>query len=85
MAEKDRITEVVPEIADLAEYLHEVMCTQNHTDMCAYWYESNRPDKWNEWTHKEYYRKAEALYKVLDGDVDKAKAVLDVVGILKHK
>lgn len=47
----------------LAEFLHEKLCHQNHTDGCSWHYE-----KWsdfdNSWTKKRYYAMAKKLLAI---------------------
>lgn len=46
----------------LAKELHSMLCNQNHTDGCGYFYEfKNKKDDWTGYSHSEYLKKAERL------------------------
>jgi hypothetical protein len=38
----------------LAEKLHQLFCTYNHTDACAWQYEVGSDDVWNEQAHNRW-------------------------------
>ena len=60
--EINRLHSLRPEIR-LAEWLHEKLCIQNHTDGCGFWYES-----WEKPTYSrvEWFRKAVSMLRVSD-------------------
>lgn len=46
----------------LAKVLHGMLCTQNHTDGCGWFYEfAGKEDKWDGYAHTEYLKKAQKL------------------------
>jgi len=48
----------------LARELHDMLCTQNHTDGCGWFYEfDNKKDRWIGHAHTEFLKKAEKLTK----------------------
>lgn len=51
---------------ELAEALHDTLCTLNHTDMCGWYYEQyNGVADWNGYAHGRYLVKADKLMKQL--------------------
>lgn len=66
--EKDRL-DMMPEDQRLAEHLHEMKCTWNHTDGCSWHYEKNyNTDRfdWTGYAHQEWLRKANNLLNLAD-------------------
>lgn len=60
----------LPEDKRLAEALHELLCTWNHTDGCSWYYEvsSTYPTPtWRSWTHGEYLKRAKNVMASLPG------------------
>jgi len=52
----------------LAKELHGMLCNQNHTDGCGWWYEvKNKQDDWTGGTHTEYLKKAHKMICHCDG------------------
>ena len=51
----------------LAAFLHNSLCTLNHTDGCEWFYESSDGrDNWERAAHQRWLRRAKAALKVLD-------------------
>lgn len=45
----------------LAQKLHHILCTANHTDGCSWFYEESDFDSWERTTHKQYLKLAKEL------------------------
>lgn len=55
-------TAVDPEIANLADALHSLLCHWNHTDGCSWGYEvHNGVIDWTGYAHRSYLEKAEEI------------------------
>jgi len=50
----------------LAEFLHDLCCSKNHTDGCGWEWEDSKENKWNGTTHQVWLAKAKRLIKFLD-------------------
>lgn len=71
-----------PESIAIAELLHAVLCKYNHTDQCAWFYETDATpeDRWMKPAHAAFLRKANDLTKTLSGvDVATIIIVLDAL------
>lgn len=77
-AEQQRLRALSPE-RRLAEALHELQCTWNHTDGCGWFYEVSATypgGAWNGYAHKRYLVKAKKVIELLPNyDVDEIVTV----------
>lgn len=62
--------EVLEKLKENAEKLHERFCHWNHTDGCAYYYNTGDTCWWSEFTHSEYLIRAYNLHLMGVDDVN---------------
>ena len=54
----------------IAELLHLVLCTQDHTDQCSWYYQKTWDDNYSEYSPRALYlKKAQRMLKVTDNDL----------------
>ena len=70
-AKESEYVESIQKFIPLAERLHTILCKSNHTDQCAWGYESD----WKGWTKNRYIKLAQALTERV-GSVSEAENVL---------
>jgi hypothetical protein len=77
----------------LAIVLHEILCKENHTDGCPWWYEKTyEPDvasletnhKWEDYAHKRYLKMAETMEKKLSEEGISTEALIKTFQVLKE-
>ena len=67
---------LLPFECQLAIYMHDCMCKENHTDGCSWFYEiDGLHHDWTRINHEKYLNKARDLLTILDFET--AKKVLD--------
>lgn len=77
---------VNPESVAVAELLHGIICRYNHTDQCAWFYESDntKDSRWMMPAHSSFLRKANDLLSVMS-DVDTAVVIRVLDSLPKNR
>lgn len=74
-----RREELAPEYR-LAEELHNVLCSINHTDGCGWFYEvSNGVPNWHGWAHARYLEKARKLLVEVNSDPKEVMRIVTAI------
>jgi len=65
----------------LATVLHKQFCQRNHTEDCAWFYENERENPWEEKEHKVWLKKA---YNVIKGSNSNFEQIMDAISTINE-
>lgn len=82
--ERSRFEQLTPDVK-LAENLHSLLCTSEHTEACWWYYEVDKfnVNTWNRSTHSRYLKNAKAVIKVIEDAYARPIEPRDIENVIK--